>query len=284
MPPPVLASKVDFDESIDLTPEQREAFVKDGFFIVKGAVPQALATSALAEINRALLKPGAATQQEDGTIRHCPEVAQSDKILALLYGTPLWTLVQRLMGRGCTGKLQQAQIALRAPNPDAAAIDDNEQLPPKHPKQWHIDGMIERDGQFSNFSVLVGVALSDQLQPNCGNLIAFAGSHHVLQPMVRQEVETPGSYPFLGNRGDDGGKPELRNGQQILLGIGDAVVLHQKVAHRVGINCSPNIRYQTYFRLKHVDHASHLADGSLHQGLWRQFDGLEKDSLTEICL
>jgi len=273
MPPPVLAGKVDFDENIDLTSEQRESFIKDGFFIVKGAVPRALATAALAEINHALLKPGAATQQEDGGIRHCSEAAGSDKILALLYGTPLWTLAQRLMGRGRTAKLQQGQIALRPPNLDAVGINDSDLLPLM---QWHIDGMIEREAQFSSFSVLVGVALSDQLQPNCGNLIAFAGSHHALQPMVRQEVETPGSYPFLGNKGDNGGKPELRNGQQILLDIGDAVVLHQKVAHRVGINCSPNIRYQTYFRLKHVDHASHLADGSLHQGLWRQFDGLEE--------
>jgi len=151
MPLPVLAGKVDFDDRIDLTEGQRDAFIRDGFFIVKGAVPRALATAALAEINRALLKPGAATQQEDGGIRYCSEAAGSDKILALLYGSPLWTIVQRLVGRGRTAKLQQGQVALRPPQSDAVGINDSDLLPPK---QWHIDGMIEREAQFSNFSLM----------------------------------------------------------------------------------------------------------------------------------
>jgi len=66
-------------------------------------------------------------------------------------------------------------------------------------------------------------------------------------------VETSSSI-FSDENGQAENKPALPGGQQILLRPGDAVLLHQKVAHRVGVNVSPHIRYQTYFRLNHVDH------------------------------
>mmetsp|Transcript_104292 Transcript_104292/g.185390 ORF Transcript_104292/g.185390 Transcript_104292/m.185390 type:complete len:524 (-) Transcript_104292:146-1717(-) len=279
--PPSLIGK-HFDEAVDLTLEQRKTFMEDGFLIIKGVVPPSLASAALAAINCSLLKVGATVQEEEGNIRHCADIASSDTILSLLYGTPLWTIAQRLLGRGCVAGHGQGQIALRPPNLNAVGLEEDASIPPK---QWHIDGMYKAELDNSPFSLLVGVALSDQTLPNSGNLIAFAGSHHILQPMVQQEAAVPGTHPFLNQKGVDEGKPELRNGQQILLGIGDVVLLHQKTAHRVGINCSSNIRYQTYFRLKHIDHAAHLADGSVHAGLWRQYHGLQAqdDVVAQPC-
>merc|ERR1711879_243065 len=121
-----------------------------------------------------------------------------------------------------------------------------------------------------------GVALSDQTHPSCGNLVAFSGSHHVLQPLIRGEVEAE-SGMFSNESGAAERKPALTGGQQILLQPGDAVLLHQKVAHRVGVNTSPNIRYQIYFRLSHVDHGLKLEDGSLLDDLWTEFEGLKDD-------
>jgi len=248
--------------------------MEDGFLIIRGVVPPSLAHAALAEINRSLLKLNATTVGEDGKITHCTDAGKSERILALLYGTPLWTIAQRLIGRGRVKKIQAAQVAPIAPALDTAPATWT------LPRQWHFDGMLPSK-HWSPFALLLGVALSDQTLPNCGNLIAFKGSHHILQPMVREESQAPGTHPFLSE--DHAGiKPELSNGEQILLGIGDAVLLHQKTAHRVGVNCSPNIRYQTYFRLPHVDMATHISDGSVHQGLWRQFGGLEGDGDVQI--
>merc|ERR1712129_377537 len=83
----------------------------------------------------------------------------------------------------------------------------------------------------------------------------------------------------MGENGEGDSKLALASGQQILLKPGDAVLLHQKVAHRFGVNVSPHIRYQTYFRLKHVDHAQKLDDGSLLNDLWVEFEAL-KDGIV----
>jgi hypothetical protein len=266
-----LVGTSDFDETIDLTPEQRKSFVEDGFLIIRGAVPPCLATAALAVINRSLLKHGTSTIEENGNLRYCTDICGNDTILALLYGTPLWTIAQRLMGRGSISRKQAAQIALRPPSDEGADLESNTKM---LDKRWHFDGMLP-EKSWTSFALLVGIALSDQSLPNSGNLIAFKGSHQILQPMVREESQAPGSHAFLSGTAKQDAQPELRNGEQMLLNVGDAVLLHQKTAHRGGLNGSPNIRYQAYFRLHHVEHAAHVADGSIHDGLWRQFGGLQ---------
>jgi hypothetical protein len=266
----------DFDEAVDLTPEQRKSFMEDGLLIIRGAVPPSLVSAALAEINCSLLQPGGIAYEAGGKPTYCPDISGHDTILALLYGSPLWTIAQRLMGRGAIAKRQQAQIALLPPS----TVDvDSEEYKMMFSKRWHIDGNFP-ESNWTPFTMLAGIALSDQSLPNCGNLIAFRGSHHILQPMVLEESQARGSHAFLSGIQHAAIQPELSNGEQILLNIGDAVLLHQKVAHRAGHNGSPNIRYQTYFRLSHIDHAAHIADGSIHNGLWRQFGGLQGDDAT----
>jgi len=266
--PSKIVGHAEFNEEVDLPAEEREAFVRDGFIIVRGAVPRELVEAALGNINAALLKPGSVTKDDDGTLQICQESRRHESVQALLYATPLWTIAQRLLGRGKVSHCPQSQMALRPPNLGAKPLDD-EAIPPK---QWHIDGMNK--GNHSPFSILLGIALSEQTLPNCGNLVAFPGSHHVLHPLIRGEVES-GSGIFSDEAAER--KPALHGGKQIYLKPGDAVLLHQKVAHRVGVNLSPHIRYQTYFRLSHVDHAKKLTDGSLLDDLWTEFEGLQDD-------
>ena len=51
-------------------------------------------------------------------------------------------------------------------------------------KGWHIDGLPS--GNFAMFSLLIGVALSDQTVEGCGNLGVFPGSHFELQPYIQR--------------------------------------------------------------------------------------------------
>ena len=46
-------------------------------------------------------------------------------------------------------------------------------------------------------------------------------------------------------------KPEEVDPMSVLLKKGDAVLAHQLLPHRIGLNYSPNIRYQVYYRVKH---------------------------------
>lgn len=272
IPSPKLTGHTDFDELVDFSPEERMAFIRDGFIIVRNVVPLPIVEAALGQINATLLTPGSVTKDDDGRLQTCNSAQGSDATQALLYATPLWTLAQRLLGRGRVAHCPHAQMALRAPKLGVTPLSEDS-IPPK---QWHIDGM-DKDNH-SPFSILLGVALSDQSQPNSGNLVAFQGSHHVLHPLLRREVEA-GTWNWRNGEGDDT-KPALAGGQQILLKPGDAVLVHQKVAHRVGINVSPHIRYQTYFRLKHVDHAQKVNDGSFLDDLWGEFEGL-RDGIAE---
>jgi len=74
------------------------------------------------------------------------------------------------------------------------------------------------------------------------------------------------------NNGPIPRKPDLGPPVQILADPGDVVFLHPKLAHRVGINASPNIRYQIYFRLRHKRHEE-LKDQAL-DNIWLEYEGL----------
>ena len=130
--------------------------------------------------------------------------------------------------------------------------------------------------QHSPFSLLVGVTLSDVLQPNHGNFCVFPGSHHTLLPLLKEQV-VKGSSLFSNESQSSDEKPAFHNGIQLCAEAGDACFVHQKTAHRGGPNASPFIRYQVYFRLRHKDHARNVENGSLLDDLWVEFEGISDD-------
>lgn len=114
--------------------------------------------------------------------------------------------------------------------------------------QYHIDGMGQN--KLCPFSLLCGVALSDQTVPNMGNLHVFPGSHlhSGLQKYYVEKINDD-------DQGEaDVSKPDLGESVQVLLRPGDIVLAHQLLAHRVGVNTSEHIRYQLYYRVQHKDH------------------------------
>lgn len=122
-------------------------------------------------------------------------------------------------------------------------------------------------GAHSPFTLLVGVALSAQTVPRCGELMVHPGAHWQLQGAVREHVAN-GSATF--SRMDEGeseaalnpinggsAKPHLGPPVSVLLQPGDAVLCHQKLPHLGAHNYSPHVRYQLYFRIAHVALAEH---------------------------
>mmetsp|Transcript_17291 Transcript_17291/g.45089 ORF Transcript_17291/g.45089 Transcript_17291/m.45089 type:complete len:409 (-) Transcript_17291:66-1292(-) len=269
--PLLVPAALDFDETVELTPVQLGSFAEDGFLHVPAAVDPPLVAAAMTAINRALTKPGSVEIDDDGSTKFCPGLGADPAILNLLYRSKVWTIAQRLLGRGKVQRIRHAQIALRGPQegvhrPDRAAGA----LPPS---SWHIDGMGKN--KHSPFSVLVGVSLSPQEVVDAGNFCVFPGSHRTLLPLLKEQVAA-GSPLFSQESALDPEKPRFDNGVQVLASPGDAVFAHQKLAHRGGPNTSPNIRYQVYFRLSHVDHAKHRESGALLDDLWVEFDGVRR--------
>ena len=70
-------------------------------------------------------------------------------------------------------------------------------------------------------------------------------------------------------------KPGQVDPMSVILNKGDAVIAHQLLPHRIGINYSANIRYQVYFRVQHKDHDQfrHVISSS-KENMWIEYEGL----------
>eukprot|EP00041_Stephanoeca_diplocostata_P021915 m.518412 g.518412 ORF g.518412 m.518412 type:complete len:273 (+) comp21939_c0_seq27:169-987(+) len=229
--------------------------------------------AALVAINARLCSREGVSVDDDGSVKFCAGLGAAKEIQNLLYKSKAWTLAQSLIGRGRVNRVDHAQIALRPPverlyNAKRNRISNGqpEMLPPS---AWHIDGMGK--DKHSPFTLLLGVTLSAVPEPDSGNFCVFPGSHKLLFPLLKDQVRR-GSALFSTE--GDSSKPQLHNGIQVLAAPGDVVMAHQKLAHRGGPNASAGIRYQVYFRLRHVHHEQYFQNGSLLEDLWIEYEGL----------
>mmetsp|Transcript_20451 Transcript_20451/g.23160 ORF Transcript_20451/g.23160 Transcript_20451/m.23160 type:complete len:405 (+) Transcript_20451:75-1289(+) len=253
-----------FQDDVDLTTEQRESFKKNGFVQIKGVIPCEMVNEALALINNDLLKRDAHEERDGKNNVFCHRLIMNKTILGLLYKSPAWTLVQRLLGKGNASIKGAPQIALKAPTLNKK--NNDEQV---DPTGWHTDGTA--GGQYSAMTMLVGITLSAQREPNCGNLCVHPGSHEILLPIYRKKVQNgEPSYD------EEGSEPRLAlpNGIHVLAEPGDIILAHQKLAHQVAPNTTSNIRYQIYFRIRHKNHSDYIKSGVLLDDLWVEFEGL----------
>ena len=256
-----------------LTSEQAASFVRDGFLVLRGAVNATLTTAALSAVNGHLgLGRAAWADDEDGKPALSAEIKSHPAVMSLMHDSGLVGAVRSLLGSRIS-EPRAAQVALRFPCAPGKERGEASR------DQWHIDGM--RKEHQSPFNVLLGVALSAQPEDDCGNLVVWPGAHAGVHTAVKRarDVRCDNGRDDGSAEGDvesvwAGQRPALPPDRALQLHLqpGDAVLLHQKMPHRVALNRSPHIRYQAYFRVSHVDHrpAEPLS------GLWRHFDGLKQ--------
>jgi len=230
-----------------LSPEDILGFKKNGFVIVRNAVPPTLVRAALRSINSQL---GQASSWDASTP---PQIALNLPVglrRRIISESPrFWSALNNLLGPGNVSlpDNQAAQVALRFPQPPGKGEYGGDYVPDtKRDHQWHVDGFNRQ--LLHPFSVLCGVALSDQSRGSMGNLHVFPGAH--LNQEVMQVL--PEMIKNVESRKE---KPDLGASEEVLMNPGDAVLVHQLLAHRVGTNTSEHIRYQLYFRMNHKDHA-----------------------------
>jgi len=245
----VLGSGPKFYEDAVLTPAQIKFFQTNGYLHLQNVVPQEMVNEALLRINRQLGDPeGGMTTQSVGMGIGLPvlsgNLGHQKFIMDLLYNSPAYTYAQRLIGKDKVGPAWGGQIALIFPQ-ERNPFQNN----PFPGTQWHIDGFGK--GLHSPFTLLLGITLSEASQPLSGNFTVFPGSHLSLQSKIKDIVARGDGSFSMESLAD---KPNLGNPTQILAKPGDIVLAHQKLAHRGGPNFSPHVRYQTYFRLSHIQH------------------------------
>ncbi len=157
-------------------------------------------------------------------------------------------------------KLLAAAEAFVAPYsiepPEGVQVSLNVPYWDHHPGGPHLDGCNppEEDGRPSTYSLLAGVMLTDQPEPDMGNLWVWPGTHHENAEYFRARgsdaLLATAPYPPTALS-----RPEQATGQ-----AGDVYFGHYLLGHNIGGNVSDVTRKVVYFRLH--------ADG--HRARWRE--------------
>jgi hypothetical protein len=244
---------------VRLTEGQGAELVRDGYVVVPGLVPLPRIASALKAINHSIgrgLPPDQVAVYRSRSF--CPELQRERVILDLFHETPARVLAGALLGR--IEDVRSGQIALAFPQMQAPA--------PPYP---HLDGLHTPTngvpaGEVRSFTLLVGVVLSDVRAAGAGNLTVWPGSHRLYEAHFRER----GPKSLL-----EGMPPvTLPDPVEVTARPGDVILCHYQLAHAVGANTSPDIRYAVYFRLKARGH-----DGRRWEcltDLWKEWPGLRE--------
>lgn len=247
---------------MELSYFQKQFFYENGYVHVPGVVPQVMVEEAVKAINHSV---GQGMDPEKMvTFRsqsYCPEIQKSEAIVNLISKTPAWELAESLVGKDKLLPTNAGQIALRFPGM---------QNPPDPPRP-HLDGMYSphngvQKGVIQNFTMLVGVFLSDVTAPFSGNFTVWPGTHHLYEAYFREH--TPQSLL------DGMPKVDIPEPMQLNVRAGDVALVHYQLAHGAAQNISPHTRYAIFFRLRHIDHDSQVLE--VMTDIWREWDGLRE--------
>ena len=265
----------------EISDEDLEHFVSQGFLIVKGAVDDKAVDTCLRTINNALGRPGLLSSggaqkglgKLDGSITSSPEVRD------LLFGREgtQWlfdTFAAQNKDLMHWWIRSSPQIALRFPEKPESLwrlLATTEIM--ERGEAWHTDGL--RKGKSHPFSLLVGVCLSDCSEEFQGNLLLFPGKHLVVHDMMRfsetqsflkelpieQENEKQNSTHVAEEINNLPALPPLGKPLHLELRKGDIVLLHPDLPHSGGSNWGSQIRIMVYFRICLTDNM----DGQGHR-------------------
>jgi hypothetical protein len=226
---------------MQLSPAQKESLRRDGFVLLRNALPVELVERALTVINHGI---GEGMSPDKMPIyraqSYVPELQVHPAVTDLLHASPLRGLTESVFGVGGLEPVTKGQITVRFPELEAR----------KTPR-GHIDGFPTATngvpaGTIRSFTGLLGVYLTPVRRPDAGNFTVWPGSHETLSAHFRaQHVNA------LIN-----GMPDLDLGppNAVQAEPGDAVLAHYMLAHSAGVNRSPYPRYMVFFRLKHRMH------------------------------
>lgn len=178
-----------------------------------------------------------------------------------------------LFGEGKTKKVKSCQIAYRFPGEGA---EEN--------NQYHIDNFTDKDLNRHRippeFSVIVGVCLSDTTDDNQGNFTVFPWSQYTIAEYCKEK-----GYEYLADNGLNEMTNTLKfdNEFQIKAKKGDIIIASRYLGHYIcAPNKSENIRKIIWYRVILEEEFNEVNFGDV----WYGFDVLKKemgfDKITEV--
>jgi hypothetical protein len=246
--------------------EQKTNFVRDGYVHLHRIVPTTLTRLARRVIN-ARMGEGLSAKHAEMLRRNAWSLGEDElmhlrpEFSSLLFDSQAFEIASSVLGETMYLPHYYVQVAIRFPQ----SSDEPHFLP------WHLDNIVS-DG-IKGFSAVVGVFLSDALEPNSGNFTVFPGGHRLLEQEFRSKSHSS-KVLFRDEHGRIVTPPQMDIPErQLLVHDGDIVVAHHQLPHRAAPNVSANIRYAVFFRFYHramsYDHPVECAARQIIlQNLW----------------
>ncbi|HWE56828.1 MAG TPA: phytanoyl-CoA dioxygenase family protein [Acidimicrobiales bacterium] len=117
----------------------------------------------------------------------------------------------------------------------------------------HIDGHRPDQAEPHSFTMLAAIFLTDESQPDSGNLWVWPGSHMDHQAIFKEQ----GTHALLGVSGHTlslDRPPRLSEPRPVLAARGDLLLAHFLLGHNIGGNQTDRTRTILYYRLSCPDH------------------------------
>eukprot|EP00483_Globobulimina_turgida_P004531 UN04540 len=166
-------------------------------------------------------------------------------------------------------KNNRCQPALRYPhNPQLTPANKSEYK--EDEVNWHVDGL--KNKVLPQFNVLLGIALSQQKIPFCGQFTVWPGTHYEIQKILIRD----GYDRFWEKNHWPPGRSKWKDIEykQCNVDVGDIILCHPFLCHKGGINYSMDIRYNIYYRIQHKDFYK-MSDEQRINDLWIGLDGMK---------
>jgi len=233
-PPKTQARSWDFFKESTLTDEQKNHFYEHGYVVLKNEVSREICEATRKHINMQLAKGGLSVGVDSPPFRRV-----DPPVMNLITHTSVFAKVSTLFPKGKLPPPELGQIALRFPT-----VGKKVRLP-RH--VWHCDRM-GNPNSFGNFSLLVGVQLSDATEPYNGQFTVMPGSHKDIGVEARENA-----VEWCKKQQNRNEKMKF-DGEMLSVNVGDVIIVHPFLGHRAGPNHGPNIRYACYFRFTAKNH------------------------------
>jgi len=263
------------------------SLASQGFIVLPKAVPLGMIEHARALADDALrLSGGCPTSQQDAArwVAAKRNLKRNDIMLNLVNSSGI---LERL--RGIVGPLQKcknSQLAYRFPG-ERACTDDacGSGIAPNWDEDWHIDGFTKSDHSQSfetayDFTVLLGIYLSDNVNKFGGNFTVFPGAHLSMQ----EYFCTCGPSELMHSGFAHPQKVlSLKNSLQIQARAGDVIVAHSSLPHTTAPNVTQDTRRVVFFRMVSAQRGKSKNHGDLLYRLlniWSEWPLLQQESNT----
>lgn len=229
-----------------LTDEQRHQFAVDGYVVVPGVVDEQLLAAADREVDALAAREPA----PDGTVGphfYFKPPGELPAAEAALRESPALELAEELVAPNRLDlALDHIQVALNIPPY------------PHRPGAPHIDGH-RPDEDVASFTMLGAIFLSDESEPDRGNLWIWPGSHLHHRDLFR-ERGVDALKPVSGHAVMLDPPVWSGTGEPLLAKRGDLLLAHYLLGHNIGGNTSDQTRRILYYRLSADGHAARRAE------------------------